>query len=277
MKGSISKVFVLLFSLALFISACAHAEQPFEATKDLNYNTHGQLLDIYVPQARDKKTAIMFIHGGGFKQGNKEQMSAYAALYAKGGFVTTSINYRLTPNHVFPAAVSDAKDALDWMKEQADEYGYDANKIVLVGYSAGGTLALNLGLADDTNVAAVVSSAPATDLGVLMLPTPNETLVHKILRRDLTVYMNDLPPNLASPIHQVSDNDPPVFLFHGKEDDIVSVTQSVALAKKLEKFNVPVLLRVFPDAGHEIMLPNKHLKQLLEEMTNFILAVENQS
>lgn len=275
MKITASKLTVLL-SFALLASACAHAEQSFKATKDLNYNTHGQTLDIYLPQARDKRTAIMFIHGGGFKEGDKEQMSAYAALYAQAGFVTTSINYRLTPNHFFPAAVSDAKDALSWMHEHAEEYGYDTNKIVLVGYSAGGTLALNLGLADDTNVAAVISSAPATDLGVLMLPVPNETPIHKQLRQDLTVYMNGLDPRLASPIYQVSDNDPPVFLFHGKNDQIVSVAQSVSLAKKLEESNVAVLLRVFPDVGHEIMLPNKYSEQLVREMTNFILAIEAQ-
>jgi len=265
---------ISVLALLVLASVCAHAEQPFKATKNLNYNSHGQLLDIYVPQNRDKKTAIMFIHGGGFKTGSKEQMSGYAELYAKGGFVTTSINYRLTPNHVFPAAVNDAKDALQWMKDKAQEYGYDSNKIILVGYSAGGTLALNVGLADDTGVAAVVSSAPATDIGVLMLPVPNETLIHKALREDLTVYMNGIAPKLASPINQVSDNDPPVFLFHGEMDEIVSVAQSVSLAKKLENNKVPVLLRIFPDAGHEIMLPNKHLKQLLEEMTKFILGIE---
>ena len=279
MKIIISSSKVLLLVLALFITACAHAEQPIRLTKDLNYNAHGQMLDIYVPQARDKKTAIMFIHGGGFAQGNKDEwMAYYAAIYAKAGFVTTSINYRLTPNHVFPAAINDTRDALQWMKEHAGEYGYDANKIVLVGYSAGATLALNVGLADDTGVAAIVSSAPATDLGLLMLPVPNETEIHKKLRQGLKTYMGGQPPKLASPIFQVSDNDPPVFLFHGDKDNFVSITQSVGLAQKLKQHDVPVLLRVFPGAAHGVMIPNENanpnLKQLLKEMTEFVLAIE---
>jgi len=249
------------------------AEQPFKITKNINYNSHGQLLDIHVPRIRDKKTAIMFIHGGGFKEGNKEQMSGYAALYAKGGFVTTSINYRLTPNHTFPKAINDTKDALQWMKERADEYGYDPNKIVLVGYSAGGTLALNVGLADDTGVAAIISGAGATDIGLLMLTAPRHNL-----RKDLATYMAGQLPKLASPIFQVSKNDPPVFLFHGDKDDFVPISQAVSLATKLEKNKVPMLLRVFPNAGHEIMLlstdHNSNLEQLLDEMTDFILAVE---
>jgi len=212
----------------------------------------------------------MFIHGGGFKTGSKEQMSGYAELYAKGGFVTTSINYRLTPDHIFPAAINDTKDALQWMKDHANEYGYDANKIVLVGYSAGGTLALNLALDDQTNVAAAVSAAGVTDIGLLILTAPR-----KQLRKDLATYMGGQKPKLASPINQVSKNDPPIFLFHGNQDDFVPISHSVALASKLKNHNVPVLMREFKDAGHEIMLPNKHLKQLLEEMTKFILTIES--
>jgi acetyl esterase/lipase len=278
MKNSFRFVSIIVFFLSLLTTAYAHAEQAVTVTKNLNYNSQGQLLDVYVPQARDKQTAIMFIHGGGFKRGSKEDMSFYARIYSQGGFVTSSINYRLTPNHVFPAAINDTRDALQWMKEHADDYGYDVNKIVLVGYSAGATLALNVGLADDTGVAAIVSSAPATDLGVLMLPLPDETPLHKILRHDLTTYMGGQPPRLASPIFQVSDNDPPVFLFHGDKDRFVSVTQSVSLAQKLQQHNVPVLLRVFPGADHEIMIPfedkNKNLRQSLKEMTDFILVVE---
>jgi acetyl esterase/lipase len=273
MKNSTRTISISVIISSLLIFGCAYAEQSTNITKSLAYNTHGQLLDVYVPQARDKKTAIMFIHGGGFKEGSKEQMAGYAALYAKGGFVTTSINYRLTPNHVFPKAINDTKDALQWMKDNAEMYGYDPSKIVLVGYSTGGTLALNVGLADDTGVAAVISGAGATDIGLLTLTAPRPQL-----RSDLATYMAGQPPRLASPIFQVSQNDPPVFLFHRDKDDFVPVSQAVSLATKLEKNNVPMLLRVFPNAGHEIMLLSKkhnaHLKQLLDEMTRFILAVE---
>lgn len=279
MMGISKTITKLVFVLFILFPSFINAEQAASIIRNLNYNSQGQLLDLYLPQIRDKKTAIMFIHGGGFKEGSKERMAFYAALYAKGGFVTTSVNYRLTPNHVFPAAINDVRDALQWMKSNADRYGYDANKIVLVGYSAGATLALNVGLADDTDVAAIVSSAPATNLGVLMLPVQDETPHHKMLRNDLTTYMGGQPPKLASPLFQVSENDPPVFLFHGGKDSFVSVAQSVSLALKLEQHNVPVLLRVFPDADHEIMVPiedkNPNLKQFLKEMTDFILAVDS--
>ena len=263
------QLLIILAFGALLITSCTNAKQPFLATKNILYNTQGQLLDLYLPKASNKKTAIMFIHGGGFKAGNKEEMAGFAKLYAKNGFVTTSINYRLTPEHPYPAAVNDTKDAFAWMQKNALQYGYNANKIVLVGYSAGGTLSLNVGLDNTQHVAATISVAGVTEFGSLIKDTPLPAL-----RADLETYLGQEDPLQASPLSQISQQSPPVFIFHGDKDNIVPISQSVLLAEKLKSNKVPVLFRVFPDAGHEIMLPNKHLKQLLKEMTGFILAVE---
>lgn len=270
MLSSPSLIQKIIAALAtLMFVGCANAKQPVEPTKNIRFNQHGQLLDLYMPKKADKKTAIMFIHGGGFKSGDKKDMSGFAKLYAQGGFVTTSINYRLTPKHTFPAPVNDASDALHWMKRNANKYGYNPNKIVVVGYSAGGTLALNLGLDPKKKVAATVSVAPAIDIGLLIKSAPLPAL-----KDDLKVYMGGVAPVKGSPLSQANKKSSPVFLFHGDKDIIIPVSQSLLMAKKLKKHNVPVLMRVFPNAGHEIMLPNKHLKQLLKEMTDFILAVE---
>jgi acetyl esterase/lipase len=262
----------ILILSTLLVSGCVNAKQPTQATKNIIYNTQGQLLDLYLPKIRDKRTAIMFIHGGGFKAGNKEEMAGFAKLYAENGFVTTSINYRLMPEHTYPAAINDSIDAFTWMKKNAQQYGYNANKIVLVGYSAGGTLSLNVGLNNTQNAAAVVSVAGVTDFGLLINNSPLPEL-----KTDLTTYLGGKDPRQASPLSQVSQKSPPVFIFHGDKDTIVPISQSVLLAEKLKNNKVPVLFRVFPDAGHEIMLPNKHLKQLLKEMTSFILAVETKN
>lgn len=268
-KPSNNITYALLIISSLLLSSYAVAKQPISLTKNIGYNKQEQLLDLYRPKTRNKQTAILFIHGGGFKYGSKEDMAGYAKLYAEGGFVTTSINYRLTPSHSYPAAVNDAKDALLWMKNNAKKYGYDPKKIVVVGYSAGATLALNLGLDQTQRVAAAVSVAPVTDIGILIKSAP-----YLQLRAELKAYMGDIAPIKASPIAQVTNQSSPIFLFHGDKDTIVPISQSLLMAKKLKAHNIPVLLRVFPDAGHEIMFPNKHLKQLLKEMTAFILTVE---
>lgn len=268
-KSAVIITLSLLWLSSLMLSSCTNAEQAVQLTKNITYNDQNQRLDLYIPKIRDKKTAIMFIHGGGFKYGSKEDMASFASLYAQDGFVTTSINYRLTPKHTYPAAINDVKGALIWMKNNAEKYGYNPSKLVVIGYSAGATLALNLGLDHTQEVAAAISVAPVTDIGILIKSAP-----YLQLRSELASYMGGEPPIKASPIAQVNAESSPVLLFHGDKDIIVPISQSVLLAKKLKAHNVPVLMRVFPDAGHEIMFANKYLKQLLKEMTKFILSVE---
>jgi dipeptidyl aminopeptidase/acylaminoacyl peptidase len=145
----------------------------------------------------------------------------------------------------------------------------------MIGYSAGAKLSLMAGLADGSGVAAVVSAAAPSDVVSLLAQTPLPQL-----RSDLIEYLGGAAPEIASPLGRISPGDPGVFLFHGDRDTLVPVAQSVALAQRLQASNVPVLLRVFPNAGHEIMLPstpqlpNPNFETLVQEMTRFIVAVE---
>jgi predicted esterase len=151
----------------------------------------------------------------------------------------------------------------------------DPRKIVLIGYSAGANLALMVGLADGSGVAGIVSAAAPSDLGSLLAQTPLAQLKH-----DLGEYLRTSAPEVASPLGRVSPGDPGVFLFHGDRDLLIPVAQSVLLAQRLQANNVPVLLRVFQNAGHEIMLPdtpllpNPNYEVLVQEMTRFIVAIE---
>ena len=119
--------------LALILSSFlvfgyVHA-QPLQIKHDIPYNEDVQLLDLYLPELPNKNTAIMFIHGGGFGHGSKEEMKDHATYYAKQGFVTTSINYRLSLDYKHPTAINDATDALNWMKSNATLYGYNPKKL----------------------------------------------------------------------------------------------------------------------------------------------------
>lgn len=261
----------LILLSVLLIIGCAQAKQPLQLTKDIRYNNQDQQLDLYMPATRNKNTAIMFIHGGGFKAGDKSEMTTHAKHFATQGFVTTSVNYRLSLDYAYPAAINDVTDALNWMKEKANAYGYNPDQIVLVGYSAGGTLALNVGLNHANKVVAVVSVAGISDISALI---ENATIPE--LKTDINKYMDGKDPALASPISQANEQSPPVLLFHGDSDGLIPISQSIALADKLKQNNVPVTLNVFHGAGHEIMLPNKHLAELLNVLTDFILTIEVQ-
>src|SRR5690606_10918779 len=85
---------------------------------------------------------IIFIHGGAWKKGNKHDYLVYLSSYAKKGFVTATIQYRLTDLAKFPAQLHDVEDAVRWLKLNAANYHIDAGKVALVGGSAGGHLAM---------------------------------------------------------------------------------------------------------------------------------------
>lgn len=270
MRAPIDSVFSsLLLSMALLLSSNAAFAQSVEA--GIIYGSSGQQLDVCVPTVAKKKVAMLFIHGGGFRSGSRSDMLPFCKLYAQGGIVSATIDYRLSPANVFPAAFIDVREALIWFKAQASRYGFDARKVVVIGYSAGANLALMAGLVSDIRVASVISVAGPTDLQAMIDgPTfPQAKL-------DILAYMGGQSPVLGSPIQYVSQGDPPVFLFHGKVDTFVPVSHSVLLATRLQQSNVPVLLRVFPDAGHEIMLPGPNFKQLLDDMTRYVLAIDGQ-
>jgi acetyl esterase/lipase len=272
-KNSITFKYTLLIVYALFAIGCVQAKQPLQPTKNIQYNRDHQLLDLYLPASRDKDTAIVFIHGGTFDAGNKEDMADHAKRFADLGFVTASINYRLSLRFHHPAAINDATDAINWIKNNASTYGYNPNKIVLVGYSAGGTIALNVGLEEVNKVAAIIDVSGIADIGALI-----QSGTIPGLKTDMDKYMQGEDPALASPLFQVNEKSPPVFIFHGDQDDTVPISQSIALTEKLKQYNVPVSLRVFPNAGHEIMLPvNSRYEQILSEINTIIMGIENSS
>ena len=105
------------------------------------------LLDVFYPYGKTKKAraAIMIIHGGGWRSGNRAQHHALAQRLAALGYVCITPEYRLSTEALYPAAVNDLKAALRWMRKNAAKYAIDINKIAVAGFSAGGQLAALLG------------------------------------------------------------------------------------------------------------------------------------
>lgn len=265
-------------SLVVLLALLGSAGAPTRATASKVYREHldqtltagGQQLDLFVPTASPRRTLLVFIHGGGFVSGEKESLGPYARFYAESGFVSATVNYRLAPDHVFPAALEDVQAAVRWLRRQTRTYGYPApRRVVLLGLSAGGNLALMAGLADRSGVAGIVSAAGPTDLRALIEETPFEQLVVA-----LESYLGGQDPDLASPLFRVSKGDPRVLLLHGDRDTLVPLSQAEAIEVRLRQRRVPYELRVFPGVGHELMGPNPHLLELIDELTQFLLAID---
>ena len=96
------------------------------------------LLDLYLPKVEKSPPLILFIHGGGWKNGDRTRCRL--AWVAKHGYAIASIEYRLSQEARFPAQIHDCKGALRWLRAHSDEYGYNAERVVVAGTSAGGHL-----------------------------------------------------------------------------------------------------------------------------------------
>ncbi len=119
--------------------------------KDVNYVTYGSrkmLLDIFAlsQPSEKKRPAVILMHGGGWQSGDKRLMHPLADFLARHGYVAFTVEYRLSPEAQYPAAVEELNHAIDWIYDHADQYQVDTQKIATLGGSAGAQLAGLMGL-----------------------------------------------------------------------------------------------------------------------------------
>ncbi len=228
--------------------------------KDIPYesdtNPH-QTLDLYLPDTKPAPL-VLWVHGGGWKSNDKSWVLV-PYLVAK-GYAVASINYRYSSEAIFPAQIQDANDALNFLLHHAEEYGLDKNRVAVAGDSAGGHLALLLGLARDeggfgadasVRPRAVIDFFGPTDFTVFTQPPPAGA--EDVITQLLGASPHDRPDlaKAASPVTYVTAASPPVLILHGDKDDVVPPGQSRVLADLLKKANVPAELVIVPGAGHE--------------------------
>ena len=210
------------------------------------------LLDVYRPPARfeGKRPGILWIHGGGWTCGERGAFRRLASEMALEGYVGCSCDYRLAPRFPFPAAVEDVKCAVRWMRGNAERLRLDPDRIAAIGTSAGGHLALMVGLADasaglegtggnagvSSRVRAVVSGFGPTDFAGAAGGKVEAFTRGK--ERE------------ASPITYVSSDDPPVLLLHGTDDPVVPFAHSERLVEALRAAKVPVTIVPARGASH---------------------------
>lgn len=107
-------------------------------------------MDLYLPDdGESARPAVMFIHGGSWRAGDKDHARNLGARLARSGYAVASINYRLLPEGVFPNNLADCACALAYLRGHAEEYGIDPGRIAVMGYSAGAHLASLVGLASE--------------------------------------------------------------------------------------------------------------------------------
>ena len=223
-----------------------------------------QRLDLYVRYARDLKVrrpGVLFIHGGGFTGGDKAEYrsASVSADLARAGYVVVSCNYVLGPKDkpgVWPRNIADCRDAVRWMRANADALGLDPDRIAVAGGSAGGYLALMVGLSDDKTGpggdSAAKHSAKVSAVidfyGVVNFSKHGKGQVPGISAAEQAAY---LPENQCDP------QDPPVLILHGTADTTVDIAQSDAMAKALRAAKVSHEYVVVEGAPHTFDLHPK--------------------
>ena len=262
---------VLLFSVILFISEnLAQINKPdFANIEYANVSSTSLTLDIYIrPQISYPYPTVIWIHGGGWQNGSKENVNGTWLIQK--GFAIVSINYRLTDKAIHPAQINDSKAAIRWIRANAQKYHFDSNKIGVFGSSAGGHLAALVGSSGGVNdlegdvggninyssrVQAVCDwYGPANFLTICgtVPPTSNHcdatSPEGKLIGGDLRT--NPEKCKSVSPITYVSTDDPPFLIMHGTADNTVPFHQSVELDSAYRAIGHDVTFVPQPGAGH---------------------------
>ncbi|MFZ4620039.1 MAG: alpha/beta hydrolase fold domain-containing protein [Bacteroidota bacterium] len=250
---------LIVFAVTVFVTVHAQESEEFAPVEypsayhvELNrvYTTVGAWegkMDLYYPTYSTKSVPVVInIHGGAWSHGVKESQRGFGTFF-KNGWAVVNMEYRMSGTAPAPAAIEDARCALIYINQHAKELHADVNRIVIMGGSAGGHLALMAGFlgndhrfdvncsgVQDVKVAAVVDKYGVTDI----------SLAKKLMksasgRAWLSEKVNDQEfLNAISPINYVTKKSPPVFIVHGDADPTVPYQQSVDLKKKLDDAGV---------------------------------------
>lgn len=257
------------------------ADDDSETAKSVLNVSYGEDLaqkyDIYLPANRSSSITkvLIFIHGGGWIQGDKSDMEDYIPLLAEEhpDYAIVNLNYRLAQvptRAAFPNQFLDIKKALEHLSDEADEYNIIA-EFGLIGVSAGAHLALQFDSVYDLvdQVKFVCSIVGPTDLtDPFYKDNPDFNLVMQFLI-DENVYSSSADfAKAVSPAYLVNENSSATILFYGKEDPLVPISNGIFLQKQLEGAGVDNSLTIF-NGGHGDWSDRAN-KNLQLELSNFI-------
>ena len=217
--------------------------------------------DIFLPPLEEKsRPAVLFIHGGGWIEGDRSQLRGYGILLARLGFVCMCNSYRLSNESIWPAQVQDVNCAIRYLRANATDLGLDPNRIGVSGNSAGGHLSLMAAATNydqifegeggsnevSSEIKAVCAIYPPTTIRQLEMLNPLENAFLMLMGKEAKKEDFDK----ASPLNYVTEDYPPCMLIHGSTDSVVRLKDSTKFYEKLIEFNRPASLHIFSEEEH---------------------------
>ena len=221
-------------------------------------------LDLARPKsAGEPLPAVLCIHGGGFRAGNRQGYDAQCIRLAEKGYVAATITYRLAPKYPFPAAIHDTKAAVRWLRANAKKYHIDPERIGVTGGSAGGHLAQFLGVTSDvkefegnggnpkesSKVACVVNYYGPSDFTKSYGKSVDAAEVLPLFLGGNLEKARPLHIR-ASPLYWVTPNAAPTLCIHGTEEKYVAHEQAEWIVDRLKAAGVEAELLTLVGAGH---------------------------
>jgi acetyl esterase/lipase len=281
---SLRAVLTAVMAAALFVPMGANS-QAVQARRDIVYATvdgKDLKLDLYLPASAKSPLLLVWVHGGVWSSGTKED---FPAGFVEHGIATASIDFRQSTEARFPAQVHDIKAAIRFLRASAPDYGFRADKIAIAGSSSGGHLAALVGVTNgnlqlegkvgdylnqSSSVQAIVAYYGASNLTTILSQSTPFGL--NVRRPGLQRLLGALPEQarelaeLASPVYHIDRSDPPLYLLHGDQDPQMPINQAHELQGAYEKSGLEAHLDVVHGAAHggEAFFSPQRLQPVLE-------------
>jgi len=253
--------------------------EEFKNIEYKNVNGKSLQLDIYKPRnITEPAPLLVFVHGGGWKGGKRSDYLVYLIGYAKKGYITATVSYRLKNDSIYPACVQDVSDAVHWLFSNADKFGYDPDRIAMIGGSAGGHLVLmttyDLKAPQIQLDSTYMNSSRHKIKAVVDIYGPVDMTTPYAQTQDLVTgfigHSYTEKPELyweASPAKYLRENLPPTLIFQGTSDNLLPQGQSDTLKARLDRLVVPneyYKLPLWPHAMDMAARPNRYMQQKMD-------------
>jgi acetyl esterase/lipase len=246
---------LLLLPALVLLALPAAARGP----RDISYGPDPRhKLDLYLPDgagagvgagAKPRKT-LVFIHGGGWRRGNKDRYGFVGRAFSQAGYVVVLINYRLFPKARFPDFVEDAARAVSWVRENVRRHGGDPEQIFLMGHSAGAHIAALLAL--DPSYLDAAGVPRNTIRGMIGLAGPYVFHPERVPR--LARIFAAHPERNARPVvfaeNGSAKGGPPLLLLSAALDTVVGARNGPGLAEAYRRAGGRATARSYPGIGH---------------------------